>query len=298
MFLPKKQRHMIRYLKSKEIDFKKYDYCVLKAIQSKVYAFSWYLDAVSETWDVLVLGDYEAVMPLPNRKKYRIKYIFQPNWIQHLGIFSRSNLTDNQRAVFIKKIPKKFTLIDYYTNFKTPKAQEQINYILTLKKDYKSIFKAFSKGRKSSINQAKKWGLDIREIEEWTSIITLFKQNKGLNVELSNDAYNVLEILLKKSKDLNKLKILAAYSKDNELLGGAFFIISKTRITYLFSAINTQGRDLQAMSLIIDTIIKNHSESDFIFDFEGSMLTGVAKFIRSFGPQKEAYYHYKKWRLF
>jgi len=108
----------------------------------------------------------------------------------------------------------------------------------------------------------------------------------------------VLETLLKKSKTLKKLKILGAYSKSNELLGGAFFIISENRITYLFSAVNTQGRDLQAMSLILNTVIKDHSESDYIIDFEGSTIPGVAKFIRSFGVQKEVYFHYKKWRLF
>lgn len=298
MFLPKKQSHMIRYLKNKDIDYKEYDDCVLNAIQSKVYAFSWYLDAVTETWDVLVLDDYEAVMPLPKRKKYNINYIFQSSWIQHLGIFSRRHLTDNQSAIFIKKIPRKIVLIDYNTNFKTPNSQEQTNYILPLERDYKTIFKTFSKGRKSSINQAKKCGLEIREIEDWASIITLFKQNKGLNVALSNDAYKVLEILLKKIQRLNNLKILVAYSKSNELLGGAFFIVSNLRITYLFSAVNQKGRDLQAMSLILNTVIKNYSKSDYVFDFEGSMLLGVAKFIRSFGAQKEFYYHFKKWRLF
>lgn len=289
---------MIKYLKNKDIDFKKYDDCVLNANQSKIYAFSWYLDSVTETWDALIFDDYKAVMPLPFRKKYKIKYIFQPFWIQHLGVFLTIDLTNDQIIDFIKKIPKKFTLIDYNTNFKTPNSEEQINYILPLKNDYKTIFKAFSKGRKSSISQAKKAGLEIREIEDYTSIITLFRENRGLNVELSDDAYQILEILLKKSKALNRLKILAAFSKDNELLGGAFFMISKNRITYLFSAVNELGRDLQAMSLILNTVIKNHSESDYIFDFEGSMLPGVAKFIRSFGAQKEVYYHYKKWRLF
>jgi len=97
---------------------------------------------------------------------------------------------------------------------------------------------------------------------------------------------------------LNLLKILSAYSSENELIGGSFFIVSNARITYLFSAINQKGRDLQAMSLILNKVIKDYSDSDYILDFEGSMLPGVATFIKSFKPQKEAYYHLKKWRLF
>jgi len=98
---------MIKCLLHNNIDKKKYDLCVAKSVQSKVYAFSWYLEAVTEAWDVLVLNDYEAVMPLPYRKKYGICYIFQPYWIQHLGVFSKNILSDNDLKLFVDNIPKK-----------------------------------------------------------------------------------------------------------------------------------------------------------------------------------------------
>jgi hypothetical protein len=47
----------------------KYDTCMAQSLNSRIYAFSWYLDAVADHWDVLVYGDYEAVMPLPWRQK-------------------------------------------------------------------------------------------------------------------------------------------------------------------------------------------------------------------------------------
>jgi len=288
---------MIRYLKNEEINFKKYDACVLSATRSKVYAFSWYLEAVTEAWDVLILDDYKAVMPLPLRKKYGINYIFQPNWIQHLGIFSLDPLSESDIGNFIKHIPKKFKLIDYNVNFKLKNSLALTNYIRPLNKDFKSIFKAFSKGRKSSITQAQKAGVEVGEVLDNQPIITLFKENKGLNLELTEDAYSQLEKLLTKAKELKKLNAIVAYSSEKELIGGAFFILSNNRITYLFSAVNQKGRDSQAMSLILNWVIKKYAESEYIFDFEGSMLPGVATFIKSFGAQKEVYYHLKKWRL-
>ncbi len=289
---------MIRYLKRDQLDIKKYDACISNALQSKAYAFSWYLDSVSENWDALVLDDYAAVMPLPKAKKYGITYVFQPFWIQHLGVFSGSPLSDAQMADFINNVPKKFRLIDFNINFKLENSEEHLNYILPLGDDYKTLFKNFSKGRKSSITQAEKFGLTLQESKDYEPIIKLFKQNRGLNIEVTETAYSKLERLLLKANELNQLKIIEAYSKSNQLIGGAFFILSKHRITYLFSAINQEGRDLQAMSLIINSIIKEYSETEYVLDFEGSMLPGVAKFIRSFGAQKELYYHYKKWRLF
>ncbi|NCP21351.1 MAG: hypothetical protein CO023_00570 [Flavobacteriales bacterium CG_4_9_14_0_2_um_filter_35_242] len=289
---------MIYYLLNHLIDKRKYDACIKNAPQAKVYAFSWYLDCVAQNWDVLVLNDYEAVMPLPHKKKYGVNYIFQPFWIQHLGIFSTITLTEVDLNAFIAHIPKKFKLIDYNINFKSNFESPKVNYILPLYEDYKCLFKNFSKGRKSSISQAQKSGIVIKESEDFQVIIELFKQNRGLNIRLSERAYIQLDLLLKQAQFFKCLKITIAYSDKNRLLGGAFFILSNKRITYLFSAINQQGRDLQAMSLILNTMIKRHAKSGEVLDFEGSMLTGVAAFIKSFGTQQELYYHLKKWQLF
>ena len=79
---------MIRCLKRNEIDVEKYNTCIKNAVQSNIYAFSWYLDIVTDNWAVLVLNDYEAVMPLPWKQKYFIKYVTQPLWTLQLGVFS------------------------------------------------------------------------------------------------------------------------------------------------------------------------------------------------------------------
>lgn len=289
---------MISYLQNNEVDKQKYNACIENAFQPKVYALSWYLDCVCSTWDLLILNDYEAVMPLPKKKKYGINYIFQPFWIQHLGIFSIKTLTEADLELFIKSIPKKIKLIDFNINFNTNSLPQNINYILPLQDDYNKLLKNFSKGRKSNVTQGHKQGILVKEFKDYKPIIEVFKQNRGLNTNLSSLAYSQLETLIKTTQSLKKLKIIVAFSDKDKLIGGAFFIISNNRITYLFSAINQQGRDLQAMSLVVNSVIKTYSQSSYILDFEGSMLPGVATFFKSFGAQQEPYYHLKKWQLF
>jgi len=289
---------MIDYVLNKMIDKNKYDTCVANSIQSKIYAFSWYLDAVTETWDVLILGDYEAVMPLPKRKKYGINYVFQPYWIQHLGVFSKNVLPADELKLFLSRIPKKIKFINYNINFKAKATKARINYILPLQVDYNELFSNFSKLRKRSILKAQKAGLVLKTIVEWEPVLNLSKQKLQQDFKISFAASLKLEKLFNKAKQLNKLKILAAYSKNDALVGGAFFMVSYNRITYLFSVINKEGRELQAMSFILDTIIKEYASTKFVLDFEGSMLPGIARFIKSFNPQKEVYYQLKKWRLF
>ena len=79
---------MIKFYKHKDIDLFKWDECIGSSINRRVQAFSWYLNVVTNnSWDALVLGDYDAVLPLPYRFKYGLKYIYMPYFIQSLGCF-------------------------------------------------------------------------------------------------------------------------------------------------------------------------------------------------------------------
>ena len=80
---------MIRYMQHHAIDRVKYDHCVRMDVKGLVYGFSWYLDTLTESWDALILNDYDAVWPLPVRTKWGLKYFFRPFAVQQLGIFSK-----------------------------------------------------------------------------------------------------------------------------------------------------------------------------------------------------------------
>ena len=61
------------------------------------------------------------------------------------------------------------------------------------------------------------------------------------------------------------------------------------RVTYLVPVHNNLSKKNGAMTLLITTIIKNFQDSEYILDFEGSMVSGVAKFYESFGSEVESY---------
>ena len=294
---------MIRYLTGNEVDFKKYNNCISKALNSRIYAYSWYLDIVADkNWDILVLNDYEAVMPLPKRKKYFINYIFLPAWVQQLGVFSINEISEDLIKSFIHEIPKKFKLIDVFFNsenfFRHKNLALRVNYILSLNKPYEAIIKNYKKGRKSSIKQAQKNDLEVAENYSHREIINLFKINKGVKLNKSNIDYNILNTLIEAALLLNMAECLAVLNNKKELIGGALFLKNNQRLTYLFSSINKEGREKQAMSFLIDYVNKKFSNSEYIFDFEGSMISEIALFFKSFGAEKETYYHYKKYSLF
>ncbi len=293
---------MIRYLTRNELDIAKYDTCISNAENFRVYANSWFLDIVCDSWDALVEDDYQSVMPLPKRKKYGIHYIYQPPWTQQLGVFSLQMINEFAVRQFIKKIPKKFKLIDIFLNSNNFISSQRIktrdNFILSLNETYESLHKQYRKDRKSRCKQAKQFNLDVIENYDHENIIELFKQNKGVELKKKYSDYQVLSKLTEHALRINYIKSIAVINSDNQLIGGAFFLIDKYRITYLFSAINDEGREKQAMSFLIDHVIESNAGSNYMLDFEGSMIAELASFFKSFGAHKEVYFHLKKYRVF
>ena len=98
----------IKYLSREELDDVKYNNCIAESKQALLYGYTWYLDIVCDRWDVLVLGDYVAVMPVPWRKKHGIKYVYQPLWVLQLGIFSMKENVDELEFVTALKTRYKF----------------------------------------------------------------------------------------------------------------------------------------------------------------------------------------------
>ncbi|MGZ3950491.1 MAG: hypothetical protein ACXVBZ_03805, partial [Flavisolibacter sp.] len=77
----------IYYKRRHEVEIDKWDRCISGSSNGLIYAYSYYLDATADNWDALVLNDYQAVMPLPWRKKFGVFYLYQPSFAAQLGVF-------------------------------------------------------------------------------------------------------------------------------------------------------------------------------------------------------------------
>lgn len=284
---------MIYHKTRDSLDTEKYDACIQEAFNSRIFAYSWYLDSVCDAWDILVEEDYKAVMPLPKRKKLGIQYIYLPPWTQQLGIFSRGEVNEKKVNRFLQSIPKNYKFININLNtgnlYFRNNCVLRHNYILPLNQPYALIYKQFRKGRKSAISKAGKLKLQIIENYNSKKIIELFKSNKGKVLRINELDYEILEDLVQQANFLGKMKSIAVLSEMNALIGGAIFFEDNGRITYLFSAMNDEGRQKQAMSYLIAHIIQQKATTNTILDFEGSMIHEIALFFRSFGAIDEPY---------
>ncbi len=105
----------IRYLTREQIDVHAWDKCIHHSPNGLIYAYSYYLDAMADHWDALVFYNYDAVMPLPWRKKAGVHYLYQPFNIAQLGIFGRE-VTEELVKIFLNQVPKHFRYWDFPLN--------------------------------------------------------------------------------------------------------------------------------------------------------------------------------------
>ena len=291
----------IKYIHREHLDEEKYNQCIDSSLQSKIYAFSWYLDIVCDTWDVLVLNDYEAVMPIPWRKKYGIKYVYPPFWVLQLGVFSNEVIDENE---FLTPLFNTFKFVELRTN--THNNFELYPEFLQLKQCQKLVFNTtysstlshYRKDRKKDLQKAAAADL----IEKWndhpSNLIQLFKNNIGKRTpNIKETDYENLEKLMAICIEKKIGEILSVYDKENKLVASVFLLKHKNSITKLISSTNLKDRKNGANTFLIDRVIFKYHKDFSIFNFGGSSIKSVASFSKSFGAETEKYHQLKMNKL-
>lgn len=280
----------IKHLKHIEINRQKWDTCIKNACNSLIYAESWYLDIVSPNWEVLVLDDYEYVMPLPVKKKYGISFLVQPPLTQQLGIFSKNVIDENIVESFLKKIPYKSFHLNLNEQNPFSRGVKLPNFILNLNNDYDTLSSAYSK---NTIRNIKK-SYSYQNIVIKKNIC--FTEFWKLNRSIKKDDLLVNE-LTKISSEREKLMVYGAYNEIDNLISSLCLLFSPQRLIYLLPISNKEGKETSAMFRIVDTVIKDYAGSDLVLDFEGSKIAGIARFYQGFGAELQHYYEVKRWSI-
>lgn len=276
---------MIKRLKYNEIDFEKYSKCLENSKQKNWYAQKEVLDLLSGNWHILVYNDYDAVMPVPLKRKFGLSLVVMPLFCQQLGIFSarEDSLMNDQFLDFLKK---KYKIFSYSFNHHNSFSQELIkkkNYKIQIS-DYVVLRrKKYFKGRKSTAKCAQH--LTYKEINFNKEHFSFMHQNfKGLSKEGDIEKYkNYLHFLNNKSS----LKLSGAYL-DEKLINIAVLIDEKDQLSLLGLINDEKYKEENGPSFLIDKILSLYIDQKK-FNFMGSNIRGIEIFFKSFGAELQEY---------
>jgi hypothetical protein len=278
---------MIRRLKYNEIDFKKYTQCLEDSEQRNWYAKKEVLDELSGSWEALVYGDYEAVLPVPMRKKLGINFVIMPLFCQQLGVFSGKDNPEINNLL-LQYLKKKYQVLFYsfnQNNSFSENLEKKKNYIIPIS-DYEILRrKKYFKGRKSTAKCAQH--LIYKEIElNADSLKFIENNNKGIPKKSDFEKFIKYLRFLDQTK---ALQLCGAYLGE-ELINLAILISEKGQLSLLALINDETYKNENGPSFLIDKILHLyiHEKS---FNFMGSNIRGIEVFFKSFGAELQEYCH-------
>ena len=203
--------------------------------------------------------------------------------------------TKNKSALYVLAFPSEIIDLQPFIWAKY-KVIPNYTYRIDLLKSLEDIKSDFDPKNRNAINKAIKEDVTIFEnFLDPKELFTFFMSS------LSTTGANIYEdelknIFLKFSDSLNSFSLQAI--KNKEILGSVFCIYDKNNCYYLLGGINKTAGIQGINNILVQKSIEKAKELGCkTFDFEGSMIKGVEKFFRSFGPELIPYYTVNKAKL-
>lgn len=290
---------MIRFLKHSEIDPEKWNRAVHNSLYSTIFSEFEMLNKLTapDSWNALVSQDYEAVMPLPTRKKGVLKYVYTPFFLPQMGIFYRQDIPMSVYGRFLEEISKHYVLADLLMNGQNALDIEElefpphfVTYTLPMHLPYNELYSQFHENTRRNIKAAQKLQSQVTVQEERVAdIIALFRTNKGSEeaVHFREDDYARLQQVADYLLKHNLLDVYGVRTADGQLAAGALFVKDGKRRWFWFSGRDNRLSDSKPMFLLLDTYIRDHAGSELYLDFNGSSNPNVARLYQGFGGAKQ-----------
>jgi Acetyltransferase (GNAT) domain len=285
-----------------QIDSTQWDDFIAASPQRILYAYSWYLDTVSPDWKALIVVEndqWQAVMPLPCRKKWGMNVVQQPFFCQLLGVFTNSSVDYREASnLLLTELKTSFRYISTYSGRFAEhtifpeglKVTNATNLILPLHHPYSVLFQHYSHDRQTNLKRAQNSHWTAQKSTDVEPLIQLFTKNHADQIEggVSENAYDLLRAVTALLAQKKALRLVYAV-RESRIEAGALFAIFNNRIIYLFNAASPTGRQGNARTWLLDRMIQEYAETDFVFDFESPKIPSIASFYQSFGAQPEVY---------
>ena len=282
---------------------------------------AWWLDAVclpeGKEWDVLFVeenGNIIAVMPYHFLKKWGFKLVQQPRKTQYTGLWINypKEMKLHKRYSFEKRVMDNLidqlevlNLSHYTQNFHYSftnwqpfywrgfRQTTRYTYILKNIADLDMIFNNIQSRCKEKIRKGER---EMQVDINLTAEMFYRFHKETLNDKNEKIAYSekLLVSIFAEASKRKQGKIIAIRDKSNELLSAIFLVWDKNSAYNLNTARKTHNGSNDASAYMIWEAVKFLTDKTKNFDFEGSMIKGVANVNQQFGAEQVPYFHISK----
>jgi hypothetical protein len=285
----------IQYLSSQDVDREKWDRCVAAAPNSLIYNSSIYLDMMADHWNAVVVGDYEAVMPLPWRRRWFVKYHYHVPFIAQGGL---TGTFDNGLSKTVAKaILRKISYGDLVLNHgnqalaKFMRAVPLVNLVLDLAVEFPHIFKMYHHNLDKNLRRASRFELVYKSDYNVKLPIALFRKEYGSRLKSVRPVdYERFTGLCLHLYQVNKAIVRKVTDEKGKPLATALLLRDHARLYNVINTVSPEGKRRSANHFLFDQLIREFAGQPLVLDFESTQQAGVRKFYEHYGAVSETYY--------
>lgn len=287
----------VAFVRNQNIDKRRWNQVLDSSPDATVYAYSWYLDVLCPDWSALIGGDYEFIMPIPWRKKFGLRYVYMPYFLQRLGIYSSQAIEKEIQIAFLEKLKHNFPLIDYSLTVSPAlleklqlKVLQRNNFVLDISSSYEKVYAGYS--RDAQKNLRKKGLFSVSIDNDYQSILKNYLEYLSSRMKSHVDFFDQsksYQLLISQAIREDKIIGLSVY-KENQLWGSALFLRNRDTAFYLMGVPVFKENRNNTLHLLIDGFIQEYAGKLKTLDFEGSDIHSIAYFFEKWGSRNEPYF--------
>ncbi len=271
---------------------------------NNLYLQPWYLDLTTRgNWEILFMvglnNELKALMPLTYRRWPFIKWLTQPPLTQQCGILAPDGVEPEALHEAIRFFGKKLFPVHYAFSHSqlevvrefqkleySDKLFERPNYVLDLTRDYSLIYSGYSKSHQRNLKKAQDLNI-IRDVP----LKELLKVSEKSPYSIPHKEAKLFHKMLQLHRPHANFEVwIAVDSQRPEMpLAACFWAVFRKRAYYLYGTAGNEGRNLGASHKLVDAFIQQMAGKLEELDFEGSALSGVARFYMDFGAENQPY---------
>lgn len=295
-------------------------YLELCASESTVPIFSqpWWLDITAgpSGWDVALVekgGRVVGSMPFATRKRFGFCVSTQPQLTQCLGPWLRGSDAKMAKRLAAEK-DVMYALIDQLPSFayfsqnwhrsltnwlpfywRGFRQTTKYTYVLPDLRDEETLWAGLDQSIRTDIRKATgRFGLRVRDdldIDDFLPLNNMVFSRQGKQAPYSDDLLRRLDAACK-ARD--RRMILIAEDDQGRRHAGVYVVWDSTSAYYLMGGGDPALRGSGATSLCLWNAITRASGLTNTFDFEGSMMEPIERFVRSFGAEQVPYINVRR----
>lgn len=314
----------IHIIPGKDIPEDKWDHFILKSPQGGFYAQHAYLTTLRKDWRAFVIvekGNWKALMPFFINKRGKYLSLPQPPFTQFLGVMfvpmegvSLSKKYSSYQR-WLELLTEKWEHIHLFVQNFSPafdfgipfkwadfELKTRYTYILDLDKSEDELMGGFAKNLQRNIRKREVQGKpSLRSAPNAEGILEILERNKKEGRDLMG-GHQASWQLIGQVADFfcrsENAELVEMVDESGKILGANLLGFWKKKAYSLLGVTQPEARKDGSMAFLMwNCILYSKRRGCELYDFEGSMLPGVARFFQEFGSKPTPYLQISRNRL-